>query len=219
MDRRTLLVMLLAFGVNAAALRGDTTPSEAEIVALVNQLASPNSAPRETVPWTKYPEGYDRAAQKRVWEAWRKLWDIGLPAFPHLHKRLDDGRYSVTEDIGPYDKNFSVGQVCRLIMETQLQPYAYYPHGKAEQGTVGLSPEPCYFDGHMSTAKSFERWWKAHKDKSLREVQIEVLEWTISQVNENSGEKLAKEVKRLNDILKDLQDSDKPLPPHFPFAK
>ena len=58
------------------------------IEALVNQLVSPNRAPEEQGDIVKYPDGYDRAAQKRVRAAEQSLYRAGTAAFPHLIRAL-----------------------------------------------------------------------------------------------------------------------------------
>ena len=86
-----LAILLEIAPAESPKLRGE------EIEALIEQLVSPNQAPTKLAPRARYPEEYDREAQKRVREAWHKLWAAEIQAFPSLVKNFDDKRYSFSE--------------------------------------------------------------------------------------------------------------------------
>jgi hypothetical protein len=219
MKQIKIIVALLACGFFVVAGYAETVPSEAEIVALIDQLVSPNSPPDIHPPEAKYPKGFDRVAQRRVSVAFVELGKLGLSAFPFLHARLGDKRYCFTRDAGPSDENFSVGHVCRLIIDGHLQPYDHYTKG-ANADPRTRPRRPYYFSRHdLEGSKAFASWWKTHKDKPMREIQIEVLEWTIAQEKQKPEDYSAEELQNLNTLLTTLRNSQNPLPPHFPFAK
>lgn len=211
------IAVLLACCFSVAAGYAETVPSEAEIVAIVDQLVSPNSPPLVDGAYAKYPKDFDKAAQRRVSDAFNKLTKIGLPAFPYLHARLGDKHYCCTMDAGPSDENFSVGYVCLIIIDGHLQPYdCYAGFANSDRRTR----RPIYFTSHeLERPKAFASWWKTHKDKTMREIQIEVLQWTIAQEKQKPDDYSDEELKELNTVLTKLRNSDKPLPPYFPFAK
>ena len=75
----------------------------------------------------------------------------------------------------------------------------------------------------LPSARTSTVWWQIHKDMSMREVQIEVLVWTIAQAKQDSKAYPAEQINRLNDdltkMLTSLRNSATPLPPSWPFAK
>lgn len=193
------------------ATPGTAAPSGAKIMGLIDRLVSPNSPPRIDGPDTEYPKGFDKAAQGRVYDAFHKLSEVGLQAFPYLHARLSDSRYCITMDTGPADENFSVGRVCHLVMDGHLQPWQDPRPGPGR---------PNYFSHHeLESSKAFQSWWGTHKNRSMREIQIEVVEWIIAQEKQKPGVYLGEDVKILKRVLAELQKSDKPFPPTFPFVK
>jgi hypothetical protein len=223
MKRIGIVVVLFACGAALAMVAACAEPSKAKIVALIDQLVSPNHPPDDSAGLATYPRGFDNAAQSRIYRAFERLAGIGLPAFPYLRTRLDDKRYCMTMDTGPGDYNFSVGRICRLIMDGRLQPYGWYTvdaNGRVLEDTKSRPRRPRYSDHHrLDRPKEFENWWVAHKQKSLRDVQIEALEWTIAWERKNSKDYFPKEVEKLKAVLADLRKADKPLPPYIPFTK
>jgi hypothetical protein len=225
MKRIGIIVVPFICGVAIAAVPAEATPSRAEIVSLIDQLVSPNSQPKQDGPEVMYPQGFDKAAQARVHTAFHKLTAIGLPAFPYLQARLGDERYCFTMDAGPADANFSVGTVCRLIIGGHLQPYSSFTRGAKDKDGRAADPRtrprrPSYFEHYkLDSAKAFQHWWKGHKDKSLREIQIEVLEWTIEREKQKPKDYSSEELRFLKAMLAKLRKSDKAMPPQFPFAK
>jgi hypothetical protein len=228
------IVAALLFVCGAAMARADETPSKAEIVALIDKLVSPNATPRgERLP--RSSKDYDEAGQRRVDDAFHALVKIGPPAFPHLHARLNDRRYCFTRDLGSDDFDLPVGEVCAIIIASQLQPIQFFPLGATKREDRGdprgrRPPRPRYFyEQELNKPKTFETWWKAHEKKSLREIQIEVLEWMIQRERQenlkpkdHSGRPQGyseREIQYLQAELEKLRKSDKPLPPRFPFFK
>lgn len=193
--------------------------SDRQIEALVADLVSPNPAPRTRGPNAEYPAGYDRAAQKRVHRAFFKLRELAPRSFPFLFDHFDDRRYALTEDSGDLEKNYTVGQLCRDILVSHLQSDVW---GRKEGGTSfrGRPSEPDY----LAHYKLFEpeharKWWATHKDKSLRELQLEVLEWVLAEEIKSPEKYSAAERDRVRQRLEELRKSKTPLKAGFPFAR
>ena len=53
----------------------------------------------------------------------------------------------------------------------------------------------------------------------MREIQIEVVEWVISQEKQKPDVYPSEEIQTLNVVLAKMRKSDKPFPPHFPFVR
>jgi hypothetical protein len=183
--------------------------SEREINALIQQLVSPNRAPDLVGAYAEYPVGYDRDAQKRVWHAWHQLFPLGKRAFPYLFNHFDDKRYSFTADGGSSDFNWSVGRACSDILIGHLQPY-----GKARP------PLPSYSKHYnLRDSAGAKLWWETRKDKSLRELQIEALEWVIAEEAKKPADDLDRNRALLSDVLTKLRAGNAPLAPSLPYFR
>jgi hypothetical protein len=195
-------------------LRGAEPQTPAE---WVEALASPNPEPkieqRDVRAIGRYtlPDGFDKEAQKRVVRAWDHLAGQGVAAFPALIEHLNDERYStsIASPISEYWHNWSVGQVSKRIIESQIETWGPYSVGKGDPRS--RPPRPHYCAKDFEQKKSVEVWWKAHQDKSLRDIQIEALEWTIAEEKKQDADKYAADILYLNDLLSKLQNSVDPL--------
>ncbi|MCC7422735.1 MAG: hypothetical protein IT428_20840 [Planctomycetaceae bacterium] len=184
-----------------------------KVDALVAQLVSPNKAPEIPSASARYPAGYDRKAQEKVYETFFSLQKLGPPAFPYLIEHFGDKRYSFTDDAGSAARNWSVGAACYDVVRYQLQP------DKTWRG-LGKTPRPSY-PGHIKLhdPKSAKHWWETHKGKSLRELQTEALEWIIAEETHMPEKYDDEETSSLRDLLKTLRAEDKPLDPGVPWAR
>lgn len=211
-----LLSVLLSTAQSGA---DEETVSDEQIAALVSDLVSPNRAPRTGNPRAEYPAGYDRAAQKRVRQAFMRLRELAPRSFPFLFDHFDDRRYALTEDSGDLEKNYTVGFLCRDILASHLQSDVW---GRKEGGTSfrGRPSEPDYLAHYkLFEPEHVRKWWATHKDTSLRELQLEVLEWVLAE-EINSPEKYSdSERARVRQRLEELRKSKTPLKAGFPFAR
>jgi len=179
-----LAVLTLAAGCGkeepaSSGRDGVELPGEAS--ALVEALASPNEAPQIYTIHLRYPEGYDRQAQARVRAAEEKLRAMGPKAFPALIERLDDTGYSYTECYGTW-RNLKVGEVCFYIIEDQVEFYGHdYATRPGADGEEVLKPSYLYT---FHTTQHLRNWWEERQDMTLRELQIEALEWNIEKERE-----------------------------------
>ena len=181
MNRRNAIAIATLISLFVVAgFADDKPPSEKEINTLVKQLVSPNRAPKTEGADAEYPASYDRDAQERVRHAWSQLHRMeGHRVFPYLFEHFDDKRYSFTADGGSSDVNWSVGRACSDILICHLQPYGGIAHSGDHPG---IRPRPSYSQHHnLRTAAGAKLWWETRKDKSLRDLQIEALEWVIAE--------------------------------------
>jgi len=224
MNRRiTILIAatlcLLPVGAGAA----DPPPTGKEIEAEIEQLASPNKAPPSgptgvgVVDQSDYPPGYDFSAQDHVDGAWQWLSDQGPRAFPYLLAHMDDKRYCLTADSGDSDVNWSVGKACHDIFRCNLQPYGDF---FTADHRIESRNRPSYMKKfNLADHEAAKKWWEARKEKSLRELQIEALEWTIAEEAKTPEKFTDKERTYLHDLLANLRTADKPLDATTPWCK
>jgi hypothetical protein len=221
---------LLSVGFLTTCLSGTYAagppPTEAAIRALVEQLASPNQRPKaypESAgsPDAKFPLGYDPAAQSKVRQAFLELQKIGPRAFPYLAEKIDDKRYSFTDDAGEVMSNWSVGSACYDIIDSQVQAYNGMWNGTADDGDPRERPRrPTPFQqDELEDSSKFRTWCEVRKHKTLRELQIESLEWTIAEEAKRPQSFSDVERKHLQDVLTKLRASNQPLPPASRWAR
>jgi hypothetical protein len=189
--------------------------TEKEIKALIDQLASSNPEPiinKRGFPSIDLPKGFDRKKQAKVRLARSKLVDLGPVAFPYLIESGNDKRYSQTTSNGlsGWYYNETVGVVCRTIILDQLQPYGYWQQ-------VGDDPRskpkrPSYPGHFLESQKLAKEWWEKNKDKSLYQMQLDVLDWIIVEEAKRPRDFTDKEKQYLEKLRKDLVKSGKPLP-------
>lgn len=190
-------------------------PTEKEIKALIDQLASPNPKPivnKKRVPSIDLPPGFDPEKQDKVHLARSKLVELGPLAFPFLIERENDKHYSLTtcDDLSGWFKNESVGYVCRTIIFGQIQPYGYWQEvGSDPRG----KPHRPSYPGHFLKSRETEKaWWEKHKEKSLYQMQLEALDWVITEEAKRPGDFIDKEKQYLQKLRKKLVKGGKPLP-------
>jgi hypothetical protein len=213
-------VLVIAAGCAAEPAATKADVSDAEIEKLVAQLASPNRAPELDRPFVvKYDPNYDREAQKKVSEAWMKLRALAPRSFPFVFDHLADNRYALTEDAGDFEENYSVGFLCRDILVSHLQPDTW---GHKEFGTSfkRRPNQPDYVEHFgLLDPRSARQWWKTRKDLSLRDLQIEVLQWVLKEEERLTETYTDEDRASVKKELAELRASREPRRPGFPFAK
>jgi hypothetical protein len=193
MIRFTLVgaVVLVTFTHAAFAKGVRDTPnkgkplSEKEVRSLVKNLVSPNHAPEVGKGLdAEYPANYDRKAQDRVLAAWLTLQACGPRAFPVLFDSFDDERYSLTGEGRACETNWTVGEACRDMIDYELQPYGTWSE---DRGDPRRHFPRYFYQFGLNTRDGAKKWWKTHKDKTLRELQIEALEWVIPELKKEKA--------------------------------
>jgi len=206
----------ISFASDEDAKKDTQKEDSKEIANLVEKLASPN--PKPIIP-DKYVESkiiyspnYSKEAQNRIYEVRKKIEEKGMDAFPYLIEHYNDDRYSITYETSWNGcwYNASVGSECADIVHKQLQPLGPFRVNATDAG----DKRP-YYDFHFLYSKdTMQSWYKTNKDKSLRELQIEVLEWTITEEKKKNDPKYDEDIKYLSQELDKLKKSDKSLPPY-----
>ena len=154
------------------------------IEALIADLRSPNKDPNPKFqPFIKLPKAYDLAAQEKVERAQEELIEMKEAAFPVLISHLKDKPYSRSISTAIF-RSLSVGDVCFMIIEGQVDLAGM--RYKARTGSDGkFHMHDGYFSqyckGGWHSQEGMEKWWKEHKNDSLKEMQIEALEWAIER--------------------------------------
>jgi hypothetical protein len=212
-----LVGTLLGQATPASCREKPRPPTANEIKALIDGLVSRNPAPDttklqagENKPGGGFPRDFDHKKQKQVHRACDNLTELGPRAFPFLIERLEDKRYCLTIEVAGYE-NESVGAICRWIIDTQLQPYGYFQKGYADPR--GKPKRPGYAATFLKSQKAARQWWDKHKDKTLSQMQLEVLDWVIAEETKRRGDFTEAERRALQDLRKELVKGRQPLRP------
>jgi hypothetical protein len=210
-----LTVLMSAFYGSA----DDQTISDEQIEALVKDLVSPNKAPRTRGPSAQYPPGYDRDAQQRVLRAFHELRDLAPRSFPFLFDHFDDKRYALTADSGDVDRNYSVGELCRDILTSHLQSNIW-DHKEGGTSFRRRPDEPDYIAHYKLFQPSHAtKWWEERKTRSLRDLQIEVLEWVLAEETKLPEAFSDEQRERVEKRLTALRKSKTPRKAGYPFSR
>ncbi len=79
---------------------------------------------------------------------------------------------------------------------------------------------PDYAKRHkLSDPTEGAKWWETHKGKTLLELQIEAIEWTIAWETKKPNRYYKDELAYLNEFLKIARKASRPIPPYDPFAR
>jgi hypothetical protein len=212
----TLLVVFVAGCVTLFAGEPTAGPrSEKEIKALVGQLRSPNKEPESKYGEMEYPPEFDHEAQGKVSHAFHELYELEAMALPYLAEYFDNESYCLAIDAGCSEQNVTVAEVCRFIFESRLVPYRerQVRASEAERSSIRLAwPDCTYLHNHdLYDPKTVSSWFAARKNRSLRELQIEVLQGTIDEAAKSKEEYTAEDIAVLKTKLEKLQASGEPL--------
>ena len=214
-----LSIITLVFATGVLGGEQKKVPSEAEIRQLVDRLKSANPRPitgdedESEAPEYRLPPGFDRKKQEPVHAARTQLRKIGSAAFPFLVEKWDDESYSITTSHGlsGYCENQTVGEVCQTILYDQLQPYSYWP--KTDDDPREKPRRPSYPITFLASQEAAKKWIEKNKHKSLRDMQLEVLDWVISEEAKRAADYTDEERKALKGLRNRLAAERNPLPP------
>jgi hypothetical protein len=176
---------ILVLVLGAAPLPQVAKPDEAVIEAQIARLRSPNKDPNPNRDggFHEYPAGYDLKAQEVVFDAKLQLAKMGKDAFPTLIAHGNDEGYSLSVWSATC-VGHSVGNVCLDIIKEQIGDAGM--RYKDREGTDGKFHThqgyfSKYYGDNRSPRAAFKKWYKEHETKTLKEMQIEVLEWAIAR--------------------------------------
>ncbi len=215
---RTIAVCCILICQIQLATAQDAEVTDEQIDRLISELVSPNEAPTRRGPFAVYPEGYDKEAQKKVSSAHQALRKLGPKAFHRLFNHFDDKRFCLNGDGVEAQINKTVDQVCIHLVDSHLEPYSALggPGSRFSQ----RSPRPPNYFAHfkLGEPKTAHEWWETRKEKSLKELQIEVLEWVISEEEKLAEKYTDNDRDSMRKKLGDLRMQDNPIPPAYLFA-
>lgn len=166
--------------------RSDThaeKPRTAEDLILQLRSANKDPNPNRDMSLLLLPEDYDWEAQEEVGVAYRKLIALGKDAFPALIDHVNEPAYSLSRSMSIM-RSFSVGEVCFMILEDQVDL------GKMNyKGRPGSDGKSHQFKGYFSqfsggrwySQDGLRAWWRGHRQMTLREMQVEALQWRIER--------------------------------------
>jgi hypothetical protein len=148
--------------------------------AEVSRLASPNKRPKIVKgKVARFPKRYDRTAQERVLHSIRTLNNNLAAALPALVAGAKDNRYCVTlERPNGVQRNLTVGQVCSLLLATNVNVYRPYVRTLDEADSYPMYLKP--------TPSSIAKWWEK-TSKSLIYRQITAFKWAQKFETERGG--------------------------------
>ena len=213
----TLLAMIL----NPAFVLGAEPKGADEVQVLIKQLVSRNKPPLIECGAASYLPDYDKAAQSQAWKAWTRLFETGHTAFPYLLEAQNDLRYCLTAEdpLEGNSGNYSVGQACRIILIQHLQPYGtVYAEGEGDPRTRPRRPD--YYRRHkLHEPEAARTCWEARRKNTLRELQVEVLQWVIQEEAKSPEDYSDAERRHLKNTLRKLEESRDALKPTWPFDK
>lgn len=187
----TALVLVIGLGGHllAAPPHDDATEQEEDVQALarplVEELASKFTPEHEQGYWGSGMSLIDTDADParkedaaRVRAARERLEQLGTAAFPALIEAQDDERYSYSQVVAAWN-NWSVGAACYLILKRQIETYRYgYKSRSLPDG--GSLKKPSYL-AQVAGTVGLDAWWEQRKDRNLRELQTEAVQWTIER--------------------------------------
>jgi hypothetical protein len=179
---RTLFAAVgIGFAVSAAGQQDDV---EEHIKALINQLASRDKDVRNPDRAPSNAHEADRQSK----QAWQELRGIGPSVFPYLLEQINDQRYGgLLVDSDLKRAKATVGHVCIDMVSDYLQPYGTLARRAPGQRSSKPVFRPCYADHWLGDQQSAKEWWASHKDMTLAELQVEVLEWIIAEEAKTPG--------------------------------
>lgn len=132
----------------------------------------------------------------------------GIKAFPYLITHLGDKRQSSTT----CDRSvtgMTVDQACLEILQDIIHVIPEdYPRSLYREGADGeLHPRAyiCSVENSIFTSESAEDWFKQRENKTLKELQIEALEWVIEEERKIGFKDKSEEEQILRPLLRQLK--------------
>jgi len=117
------------------------------------------------------------------------------------------------------DRNYTVGHLCRDILASHLQSDVW-DHKPGGTSFRRRPSEPDYLKHHKLFEPEHAReWWAEHKDKSLRELQLEVLEWVLAEETKLPDKYTDAQREKVRQRLEALRKSKTPLKAGYPFSR
>ena len=182
-----MLVAILT--IVSVAYAGDEGTDQ-RIRALIDKLAI-SEQPASKEPLVTYNNPRNAELVKQVHSTANELEKFGMAAFPHLIAHLDDSRQSV-----PFSRVLpsTVGDACLSIAMRQI--YAL-PDGYSDtaalfrRGADGKLHEQPVWSRQIYDGVGVHKWLTDRKGKTLRELQLEAVEWVLKTQKEIGARTIA----------------------------
>lgn len=157
----------------------NATPLDRRIDVLIERLALSDD-PAEGLPLPTPSQGTLPSDRRMIaFDAVKELTKIGYPAFPKLVARLEDRRQSIA--ISRHERQ-DLGTACLVILRDQIYSFPEgYRFGYSREGADRQSHVNSYYADREFFGEDIAPWITARKDKSLLEIQIEVLTWVVER--------------------------------------
>ena len=202
--------------------RPESKPTDKVTIRIIEALASPipgpvllggDGKPDENLTLGVVPKDYPMdvasgSITEQVWAAREVLVRYDIDELPnlieHLIGHLHDKRYSFTSPpAGPHCLKMSVGDACRDIIWKRVSPdIVWYINRYGADGKLHMRPR--YFDA-LRQPGALEEWWRERRGRTLVQLQIEALEWTIKQERKIGFSSEAQKQRYLNPLLERLK--------------
>ena len=185
-----LLAASLALLAAGPLLYGaDSSGEKLNFRKFVEGLVSPNRPIRCREEEISIPPNYDWKAQERVETNRQILFDHCEEALPFLIEGCTDARYSLTSRWIDDVYSWSVGQICLEIIAHHVEVFREDMSfsGPRHWHEYEFVPQLGYAIGKDVTdkqKKAIQEWWRGHKGKSIRDLQIEAFDWAIEKRKE-----------------------------------
>jgi hypothetical protein len=186
---RSLISLLGLLAVAVAPLSADEEPDKEtteRITHLIGMLGSRNAPPKFVAmalhPEIKFDPPYNKNLQVPVYLAMQQLLAEGDACIDLLLKHQDDKGYclSVYNCVDDYDKNRTVGDICKQIVWAKIRPFQGDLHFMTRGGR-GKYPN--------LKGKSLKKWWERKKKIGLARVQIEAIDAELDFVQKADAKK------------------------------
>jgi hypothetical protein len=186
---QSLISLLSLLAVAVAPLSADEKPpteTTERITHLIGMLASRNAPPRiddmKGYAEATFDKAYDKNLQVPVYLAMQQLLGEGEAALELLLRHEDDEGYCLSVTDCDYDKNRSVGFICRRIFWANIRPFQAELHFMTRGGR-GEYPN--------LKGNSLKEWWEGKKKIGLAKVQIEAIDAELDFVQKADAKKAA----------------------------
>lgn len=180
------------------------------VVDWIDQLVSKNPASIiDRNGHERHADGFDREKEMVVYRARAELVRLGPKAIPFLIERWDDDRFCLTIEsaLSGWHHNHTVGEECSTIVFDQLQPYGVFQKGPGDRRSKPVRPNyPRTFLDSQAEAK---KWWEKHKDESLVDLQLMVVQWIMDEEANRPKDFAQEEKDYLVQFQEDLMKSKK----------
>lgn len=173
---RFILVVIVLLQFMSCLLKAD----ESKLERLINRLAISNEVASNKQPLLNNKKDDISKKIEEVYEVANEIAQYEKEAFPYLLRYLNDKRQSAPfRSVIPHD----VGDACYCIIRRLIYKLPVdYPRSFYRKGEDGKSKERQYFlKEDLFNKLTVADWLSKRKNNSLKEIQLEALEWLVEE--------------------------------------